>query len=98
MPGFLCALATFDLVRLFYRANRIGVEVGQSAIPQGKIIGTLQTFEIVRPRAFDIVRQNPPEGAPPHAAIIAVAGVLDNIGDTCRNVRGRLGAAGARFV
>lgn len=36
-----------------------------------------------RERAFDIARRDPPAGVSPHAAVVAVADVLDNIGDTC---------------
>ena len=34
-------------------------------------------------RAFRIARQDPPAGVSPEAAAIAVAEVLDGIGDTC---------------
>ena len=36
-----------------------------------------------RKRAFDVARQDPPPGASPQAAVVAVAEVLDSIGDTC---------------
>ncbi|MGA7804733.1 hypothetical protein [Bradyrhizobium sp.] len=34
-------------------------------------------------RAFDVARQDPPPGISPQAAAVAVAEVLDSIGDTC---------------
>jgi hypothetical protein len=36
-----------------------------------------------RQRAFDIARQDPPAGVSPEAAAVAIAEVLDGIGDTC---------------
>ena len=36
-----------------------------------------------RDRAFDIARRDPPEGVSPEAAMDAIAGVLNSIGDTC---------------
>jgi hypothetical protein len=36
-----------------------------------------------RERAFAIARQDPPSGVSPVAAAVAIAGVLDSIGDTC---------------
>ncbi|WP_314963394.1 hypothetical protein [Bradyrhizobium cosmicum] len=36
-----------------------------------------------RDRAFKIARQHPPVGVSPDAAALAVAEVLDGIGDTC---------------
>ena len=36
-----------------------------------------------RERAFDIARQEPPVGVSSQAAAIAIAEVLDSIGDTC---------------
>jgi hypothetical protein len=36
-----------------------------------------------RERAFDIARRDPPAGVPPAAAAIAIAEMLDGIGDTC---------------
>jgi hypothetical protein len=36
-----------------------------------------------RERAFNIARQNPPEGVSPEAAAVAIAEALDGIGDTC---------------
>ena len=36
-----------------------------------------------RERAFDIARQDPPAGVSSQAAAVAVAEVLDSIGDTC---------------
>jgi hypothetical protein len=36
-----------------------------------------------RDRALDIAREHPPAGAPPEAAVRAIAEVLDSIGDTC---------------
>lgn len=36
-----------------------------------------------RDRAFDIARREPPPGISPQAAAVAVAEVLDSIGDTC---------------
>ena len=36
-----------------------------------------------RGRAFAIVRQDPPSGVSPEAAAVAIAEVLDSIGDTC---------------
>ncbi|MBR0719620.1 MULTISPECIES: hypothetical protein [Bradyrhizobium] len=36
-----------------------------------------------RERAFDVARQNPPDGVPPEAAAAAMEEVLDGIGDTC---------------
>jgi len=36
-----------------------------------------------RANAFDIVRQDPPPGISPQAAVAAVATVLEGIGDTC---------------
>ena len=36
-----------------------------------------------RDRALDVARENPPSGVSPQAAAVAVAEVLDSIGDTC---------------
>jgi hypothetical protein len=36
-----------------------------------------------RERAFDVARQDPPAGVSPDAAAVAIAEVLDSIGDTC---------------
>ena len=36
-----------------------------------------------RERAFEIARENPPDGISAKAAAVAVAEVLDSIGDTC---------------
>jgi hypothetical protein len=36
-----------------------------------------------RDRALDIARQEPPQGVSPQAAAVAVAELLDSIGDTC---------------
>jgi hypothetical protein len=36
-----------------------------------------------RERAFDIARRDPPQGVSPENACLAVADVLDGIGDTC---------------
>ena len=36
-----------------------------------------------RERAFVIARQDPPPGVSPQAAAIAIAEVLDSMGDTC---------------
>jgi hypothetical protein len=36
-----------------------------------------------RERAFDIARRDPPSGVSPQAASVAIADVLDSIGDTC---------------
>ena len=36
-----------------------------------------------RDRALDFARENPPSGVSPQAAAVAVAEVLDSIGDTC---------------
>jgi hypothetical protein len=36
-----------------------------------------------RERAFDIARQDPPPAVSPQAAAVAIAEVLDAIGDTC---------------
>ena len=36
-----------------------------------------------RERAFAIARQDPPSGVSPEAATVAIAEVLDSIGDTC---------------
>jgi hypothetical protein len=36
-----------------------------------------------RDRALDIARQDPPTGVSPQAAAVAIAEVLDSIGDTC---------------
>ena len=36
-----------------------------------------------RERAFDIARRNPPPGVSSPAAAVAIAEVLDGIGDTC---------------
>ena len=36
-----------------------------------------------RERAFDVARQDPPAGVSPQAAAVAIAGVLDSIGDSC---------------
>ncbi|MGY4169904.1 hypothetical protein [Bradyrhizobium sp. USDA 4529] len=36
-----------------------------------------------RDRAFDIAHQDPPTGVSPEAARVAIAEVLDSIGDTC---------------
>jgi len=36
-----------------------------------------------RDRAFDIAVRDPPTGASPEAAAVAIAEVLDSIGDTC---------------
>jgi hypothetical protein len=34
-------------------------------------------------RAFAVARQDPPSGVSPQAAAVAIAEVLDSIGDTC---------------
>ena len=36
-----------------------------------------------RDRALDMARQDPPPGVSPKAAAVAIAEVLDSIGDTC---------------
>jgi hypothetical protein len=36
-----------------------------------------------RDRAFDTARRDPPAGVSPEAAAVAIAEVLDSIGDTC---------------
>ena len=36
-----------------------------------------------RDRAFEIARRHPPPGVSPEAASVAVAEILDSIGDTC---------------
>jgi hypothetical protein len=36
-----------------------------------------------RDRALDVARQDPPPGVSPQAAAVAIAEVLDSIGDTC---------------
>jgi hypothetical protein len=36
-----------------------------------------------RERAFAVARQDPPSGISPQAAAVAIAEVLDSIGDTC---------------
>jgi hypothetical protein len=36
-----------------------------------------------RDRAFDLAREDPPAGVSPEAAAVAIAEVLDSIGDTC---------------
>jgi len=36
-----------------------------------------------RERAFDVARQDPPAGVSPQAAAVAIAEVLDSIGDNC---------------
>ena len=36
-----------------------------------------------RDRAFDVARQDPPAGVSSQAAAVAIAEVLDSIGDTC---------------
>jgi hypothetical protein len=36
-----------------------------------------------RERAFDIARRDPPPGVSPEAAAVAIAEVLDGIGDKC---------------
>ena len=36
-----------------------------------------------RERAFDVARRDPPSGVSAQAAAVAVAEVLDSIGDTC---------------
>ena len=36
-----------------------------------------------RERAFDVARQDPPVGASSQAAVVAIAEVLDSMGDTC---------------
>ena len=36
-----------------------------------------------RERAFDMARRDPPPGLSPQAAAVAIAEVLDSIGDTC---------------
>jgi hypothetical protein len=36
-----------------------------------------------RESAFDIARRDPPPGVSPEAAAVAIAEVLDSIGDTC---------------
>jgi hypothetical protein len=36
-----------------------------------------------RDRAFDIARRDPPAGVSPQAAAVAIAEVLDSIGDIC---------------
>jgi len=36
-----------------------------------------------RERAFDIARLDPPTGVSPEAAAVAIAEVLDSIGDIC---------------
>jgi hypothetical protein len=37
----------------------------------------------IRERAFDVARQDPPTGVSAEAAAVAIAEVLDSIGDTC---------------
>jgi hypothetical protein len=37
----------------------------------------------VRERAVDIAREDPPPGVSPQSAAVAIAEVLDSIGDTC---------------
>jgi hypothetical protein len=36
-----------------------------------------------RERAFEVARQDPPPGVSPQAPAVAIADVLDSIGDTC---------------
>jgi hypothetical protein len=36
-----------------------------------------------RERAFDTAREDPPPGVSPQSAAVAIAEVLDSIGDTC---------------
>jgi hypothetical protein len=36
-----------------------------------------------RERAYDMARRDPPPGVSPQAAAVAIAEVLDGIGDTC---------------
>ncbi|MCA1457710.1 hypothetical protein I6F35_31770 [Bradyrhizobium sp. BRP22] len=36
-----------------------------------------------RDRAFDIAREDPPDGVSPDAVTVAITEVLDSIGDTC---------------
>lgn len=36
-----------------------------------------------RDRAYDIARRDPPAGLSPEAAAVAIAEMLDSIGDTC---------------
>jgi hypothetical protein len=36
-----------------------------------------------RDRAFHVARQDPPAGVSPEAAAVAIAEVLDSVGDTC---------------
>ena len=36
-----------------------------------------------RERAFDVARQDPPAGVSPQAAAVAIAEVLDSMGDNC---------------
>jgi hypothetical protein len=36
-----------------------------------------------RERAFDIARRDPPPGVSPQAAAVAIAEVLESVGDTC---------------
>jgi hypothetical protein len=42
-----------------------------------------RTTPTAHERAFDIARQDPPPGISPQEATIAIAEVLDSIGDTC---------------
>jgi hypothetical protein len=36
-----------------------------------------------REHAFDVARQDPPAGVSPEATAVAIAEILDSIGDTC---------------
>jgi hypothetical protein len=45
-----------------------------------------------RERAFDVARRDPPVGVSAQAAAVAIAEVLDGIGDTCPECPPRTGA------
>jgi hypothetical protein len=49
----------------------------------GWAISVLKEAGAIRERAFDVARQDPPTGVSAEAAAVAIAEVLDSIGDTC---------------
>jgi hypothetical protein len=67
------------------RGWAIAVLQEAGAIRQCEEHGWMQDLAdpLARERAFDTARQNPPPGVSAQAAAVAIAEVLDGIGDTC---------------
>jgi hypothetical protein len=47
------------------------------------LASTVASDPHARDRAFDIARRDPPSGVSSEDAVVAIAEVLDGIGDTC---------------